>query len=88
MNIHRETKVSLEWNYSDSSFQAEIINGNISNLSFCQVGVTDECNCLKNTDIKYLKQVHEALGQLFKKIDEERKELGHEYATDEKAVEE
>jgi len=83
MNIHKETKISIEWNHSDATFKAEIINGNIESLSFCEIGQNDECGkCLTSTDLKFLQNVHTSLGDLFKKLDEARIEMGHTYATD------
>lgn len=84
MNIHKETKISIDWNYIEGKFNAEIINGQISELNFCELGQgTDSCGkCLTSIDLKFLQNVHSALGDLFKKLDEARKELGHSYATD------
>lgn len=84
MNIHKETKISIEWNIAEGRFDAEIINGNITALNFCELGQgTDSCGkCLTSTDLKFLQNVHKALGELFKKLDEANKELGHSFATD------
>ena len=80
MEIERENKIKLTWNV-DGRFSACLVNGRITELNFCEVGVGSECgSCLQSTDLKYLQNVHKALSELFKMMDEENKSNGHSYA--------
>lgn len=83
MESIKETKLSLTWSSFEGKFSATLINGRITELNFCEVGVGTDCGaCLKSTDLKYLQNVHTALSELFKKMDEESKQNGHSYASE------
>lgn len=81
MEAHKEIKHELNW-HNDGKFTATIINGSITELHFCEPG-TDEKGqrCLISTDYKYLKSVHEALGELFAYIEKQDKERNHSFAS-------
>jgi hypothetical protein len=83
MEHHREIKNSLEWHSESGKFDATLTNGIITELNFCEPGTGpgSTCGrCLESTDYKYLKQVHQCLGELFAFIEEENKRLGYSYA--------
>lgn len=83
MENHRETKNTLTWHF-EGNFNATIINGVIKELNLCEPGkgVGDCGRCLNSTNYKYLKSVHEALGDIFKFIQDENKRLGYSYPSD------
>ncbi|WP_419801216.1 hypothetical protein [Mucilaginibacter sp.] len=83
MENHREIKNTLNWHF-EGNFNATIINGVIKELNLCEPGKgTNDCGrCLTSTDYKYLKSVHEALGDIFKFMHEENKRLGYSYPVD------
>jgi hypothetical protein len=84
-DILKEHKITLNWE-NNGRFNAEIVNGNITKLHFCQAG-KDEKNtgeCLTCTDFKFLTDVYEALGELFAVMAEQQKELKYSFPTDEK----
>lgn len=80
MERHFENKISLEWNH-EGSFSATIVNGVVTELAFCEPGTGCEKG-LTSTDIKFLKSVHQSLGELFKEVEAAQKELGHAYASE------
>lgn len=77
----KENKVTLSWNH-DGAFSAVIINGQITELNFCQIGKgPDECgSCLTATDYKYLQNIHSSLGELFKELDLINEEAGYKFS--------
>jgi len=87
MENHREIKNTLTWHF-EGNFSATIINGVIIELNLCEPGkgVGDCGRCLTSTDYKFLKAVHEALGDIFNFMKEENKRLGYSYPDDVKAV--
>lgn len=74
----------LEWHSPDGKFAATLTNGLITALNFCEPGKgPDECGkCLVSTDFKYLKQVHDSLGELFAFIESENKKMGYTFANE------
>ncbi len=80
----REIKNKLTWHSIDGKFEAELTNGQITALSFCEPGKgADNCGkCLTSTNYKYLVQVRDSLNELLLFIDEENKRQGYSYATD------
>lgn len=83
MENHREIKNTLTWHF-DGNFNATIVNGVIKELNLCEPGKgAGDCGrCLTSTDYKFLKSVHEALGDIFKFMHEENKRLGYSYPED------
>ncbi len=83
MENHREIKNTLNWHF-EGNFNATIINGVIKELNLCEPGKgAGDCGrCLTSTDFKFLKSVHEALGDIFKFMQEENKRLGYSYPID------
>jgi len=81
MDHFREVKNVLTW-HNEGMFNAELINGVITKLSFCEPGKgpEDKGKCLTSTNYKYLQAVYSSLGELFMFIDEENKRLGYSYA--------
>jgi hypothetical protein len=84
MDVHKELTLKLTWPY-DGTFSATLVNNIITDLNFCEIGGADCRKCLASTDIKFLKNVHSALTDLFKKMDEEGKSNGHSYAKEPEA---
>lgn len=84
MERHFENKITLSWSHK-GSFQATIVNGIITELAFCEPGNGPEnCGkCLNSVDIKFLQDVHNSLGELFKQVEEAHKDLGYSYAKEE-----
>lgn len=78
----REIKNTLAWHTDSGRFEAELTNGVITTINFCEPGKdANDCGkCLISTDYKYLKQVHQSLGELFDFIEVENKRLGYSYA--------
>lgn len=83
MESHRETKNTLTWHF-EGNFNATIVNGVIKELNLCEPGKgAGDCGrCLTSTDYKFLKSVHEALGDIFKFMHDENKRLGYSYPED------
>jgi len=81
MDHFREIKNSLAW-HNEGKFNAELVNGIITKLNFCEPGKgpDDIGKCLTSTNFKYLQAVHACLGDLFSFIEEENKRLGYSYA--------
>lgn len=84
MTRHFEDKVTLEWAHK-GSFKAVITNGIVTELQYCEPGTgptdSDSCGkCLTSTDLKFLQDVHQSLGELFKEIEEANKRLGYSYS--------
>jgi hypothetical protein len=81
MDHFREIKNNLAW-HNEGKFEAELINGIITKLNFCEPGKgpDDVGKCLTSTNYKYLQAVHACLGDLFSFIEEENKRLGYKYA--------
>src|ERR1700743_511168 len=81
MDHFREIKNTLTW-HNEGKFNAELINGVITKLNFCEPGKgpADAGKCLTSTNFKYLQSVYLALGDLFTFIEEENKRLGYSYA--------
>ncbi len=81
MDHFREIKNNLAW-HNEGKFEAELINGIITKLNFCEPGKgpDDVGKCLTSTNYKYLQAVHACLGDLFNFIEEENKRLGYKYA--------
>lgn len=82
---HVKTIVNeLTWHSPDGKFDATLTNGLITALNFCEPGKSStECGkCLVSTDFKYLKQVHDSLGELFAFIESENKKMGYTFAND------
>lgn len=81
MDHFREIKNHLTW-HNEGKFEAEVINGVIKKLNFCEPGKgpDDTGKCLTSTNYKYLQAVHSCLGELFNFIEEENKRLGYKYA--------
>jgi hypothetical protein len=81
MDHFREIKNNLAW-HNEGKFDAELINGIITKLNFCEPGKgpDDMGKCLTSTNFKYLQAVHSCLGDLFNFIEEENKRLGYKYA--------
>lgn len=80
MEKHREIKIDLTWHF-DGKFEATVVNGQIQSLNMCELGANGECGrCLTSSDIKFLENVHTALGELFKVIEEEQKSNGHSFS--------
>ena len=60
----------------------QLTNGNITSLNMCELGGNGcEGKCLTSTDLKFLQKVHQALGELFKQIEEENKANGYSFPT-------
>lgn len=79
----KEIKNSLTWHSENGRFEAILINGVITTLAFCEIGKSEsDCRCLVSTDYKYLKQVHESLGELFAFIEAENKKAGYTFANE------
>lgn len=85
MENFREIKNDLTWHSESGKFTATLINGQISELHFCEPGKgVDDCGkCLTSVDFKYLQSVYTYLGELFTFIEEENKRLGYSYADSE-----
>ena len=81
MDHFREIKNVLTW-HNEGKFDAELINGVITKLNFCEPGKgpEDTGKCLTSTNYKYLQAVYTSLGELFTFIEEENKRLGYSYA--------
>jgi len=81
MDHFREVKNTLTW-HNEGKFNAELVNGIITTLNFCEPGKgpDDIGKCLTSTDFKYLQAVYTCLGDLFSFIEEENKRLGYSYA--------
>ncbi|HEY9535176.1 MAG TPA: hypothetical protein VIQ77_11600 [Mucilaginibacter sp.] len=81
MDHFREIKNHLTW-HNEGKFEAELINGVIKKLNFCEPGKgpDDTSKCLTSTNYKYLQAVYTCLGELFSFIEEENKRLGYKYA--------
>src|SRR5471030_2619790 len=81
MDHFREVKNVLTW-HNEGMFNAELVNGVITKLNFCEPGKgpEDKGKCLTSTNFKYLQAVYSSLGELFTFIDEENKRLGYSYA--------
>lgn len=81
MDHFREIKNNLAW-HNEGKFEAELVNGIITKLNFCEPGKgpDDVGKCLTSTNYKYLQAVHACLGDLFNFIEEENKRLGYRYA--------
>jgi len=81
MDHFREIKNVLTW-HNEGKFNAELVNGVITKLNFCEPGMgpQDAGKCLTSTNYKYLQSVYTSLGELFAFIDEENKRLGYSYA--------
>ncbi|MCC8423928.1 hypothetical protein [Mucilaginibacter sp. UR6-11] len=81
MDHFREIKNNLAW-HNEGKFEAELVNGIITKLNFCEPGKgpDDTGKCLTSTNFKYLQAVHACLGDLFSFIEEENKRLGYKYA--------
>jgi len=81
MDHFREIKNTLTW-HNEGKFNAELINGVITKLNFCEPGKgpADAGKCLTSTNFKYLQSVYTSLGELFAFIEEENKRLGYKYA--------
>jgi hypothetical protein len=84
MDHFREVKNKLTW-HNDGRFEAELTNGQITMLRFCEPGKgVDDCGkCLTSTDYKYLLAVRDALTDLFVFIEEENKRQGYSFANSE-----
>lgn len=83
MEINKEVKHDLTWHSNDGKFNVTIINGVITELAFCELGTgaEDGCTrCLNSIDYKFLKQVHECLGDVFTHLEKEAKLNGHSFA--------
>ena len=79
----RQITNSLTWHSESGKFDATLTNGVITELNFCEPGTGpgNDCGrCLESIDYKYLKQVHQSLGELFDFIDKENERLGYSYA--------
>jgi len=83
MENYREIKNTLTWHF-DGNFNATIVNGVIKELNLCEPGKgAGDCGrCLTSTDYKFLKSVHQALGDIFKFMQDENKHLGYSYPED------
>ena len=81
MDHFREIKNTLCW-HNEGKFNAELTNGIITKLNFCEPGKgpDDASKCLTSTNYKYLQAVYSCLGDLFNFIEEENKRLGYSYA--------
>jgi hypothetical protein len=81
MDHFREVKNTLAW-HNEGKFDAELVNGVITRLNFCEPGKgpDDKGKCLTSTNFKYLLAVYSCLGDLFDFIEEENKRLGYSYA--------
>lgn len=84
MQRHFEDKVTLEWSHK-GKFSATITNGIVTALQFCEPGTgpsdQDSCGrCLTSTDLKFLQDVHQSLGELFKEIEAANQRLGYSFA--------
>src|SRR3984885_8166623 len=81
MDHFREIKNTLTW-HNEGKFYAELVNGTITKLNFCEPGkgAEDTGKCLTSTDFKYLQAIYACLGDLFNFIEEENKRLGYSYA--------
>src|ERR1700733_11238926 len=81
MDHFREIKNTLTW-HNEGKFYAELVNGTITRLNFCEPGkgAEDTGKCLTSTDFKYLQAIYSCLGDLFNFIEEENKRLGYSYA--------
>lgn len=86
MENYREIKNTLTWHF-EGNFNATIINGVIKELNFCEPGKgAGDCGkCLSSVDYKFLKSVHQALGDIFKFMEDENKHLGYSYPEDVKS---
>jgi hypothetical protein len=87
MDHFREIKNNLAW-HNEGKFEAELINGIITRLNFCEPGKgpDDVGKCLTSTNYKYLQAVHSCLGDLFNFIEEENKRLGYRYAEESESI--
>jgi hypothetical protein len=81
MDHFREIKNTLTW-HNEGKFYAELVNGTITKLNFCEPGkgAEDAGKSLTSTNFKYLQAVYASLGDLFNFIEEENKRLGYSYA--------
>ncbi|MBB3055067.1 hypothetical protein [Mucilaginibacter gotjawali] len=81
MDHFREVKNTLSW-HNEGKFNAELVNGIITKLNFCEPGKgpDDPGKVLTSTNFKYLRAVYACLGDLFNFIEEENKRLGYSYA--------
>lgn len=86
MEVDNVNTNTLTW-HTDGKFEVVLTNGAITSMNFCEPGKgpADECGkCLTSTDFKYLKQVHQSLGELFDFIEKEDIKRKHSYALQEK----
>ena len=81
MDHFREVKNSLSW-HNEGKFNAELVNGIITKLNFCEPGTgpDDPGKTLTSINFKYLLAVYSCLGDLFNFIEEENKRLGYSYS--------
>jgi hypothetical protein len=81
MENFREIKNELTW-HNDGKFTATLTNGKITELHFCEPGcdANSEGKCLISTDYKYLKDVHDALAELFDFMAKENERMGYKFA--------
>lgn len=71
----------MAWN-NDGKFTAEIVNGVITDLHFCEPGCDEDTapnKCIISTDIKFLTDVHKALGELLDMVKQQQKDLGYSF---------
>jgi hypothetical protein len=74
-----ENKVTLTWNsLADCIFSAIVVNGNITELNFCEppgkAGADIPVQCLHSINEKFLRDVHNNLGELIDFVDRKRNE--------------
>lgn len=81
MEQYREIKNELTW-HNEGKFTATLTNGIITELHFCEPGCDEnsEGRCLVSTDYKYLKDVHDALAELFIFKEAEDERMGYKFA--------
>lgn len=83
MEKFTELRHTISWD-GEGKFEAEIVNGQISKINFCEIGKgeTDCGKFLNSVNYKFLQQVRDNLTELFNFIETENKKLGYSFPTD------
>ena|ERR1700748_1314305 len=83
MEKFTELRHNISWE-GEGKFEAEITNGVITKINFCEIGKgeADTGKVLTSINYKYLQQVRDNLIELFNFIETENKKLGYSFPSD------